>query len=156
MHNLQRQGALSSRLRLKCRGILVRYASDQVCRACLALLANLYQVTMPGPSAIIGFVLCVGGHIVHLGSALGQLDALPLAKYKESIRNAKTIKELMDLPYPADEIAQVCAALVCPVRREAALSTLEAARAVSSCSGIRPCLLSVLSTPTVYQLHSFL
>ena len=52
-----------------------------------------------------------GGHIVHLGSALGQLDALPLAEYKESIRNAKTIQELMDLRYPADEIAKVRAVL---------------------------------------------
>ena len=49
-----------------------------------------------------------GGHIVHLGSALGQLDALPLAQYKESIRDAKSIQELMDLRYPADEIAKVC------------------------------------------------
>jgi len=50
-----------------------------------------------------------GGHIVHLGSALGQLDALPLPVYRESIRSAQTIQELMDLRYPADEIAKVCA-----------------------------------------------
>ena len=47
-----------------------------------------------------------GGHIVHMGSTLGQLDALPLAGYKVKIRDAKTIQQLMDLPYPAEEIAQ--------------------------------------------------
>ena len=52
-------------------------------------------------------LVCTGGHIVHLGSALGQLDSLPLPKYKEKIRSAKTIQEIMDLPYPAQEIAEV-------------------------------------------------
>ena len=50
---------------------------------------------------------CAGGHIVHLGSTLGQLDALPLVEFKQRIRDATTIQQLMDLQYPADEIAKV-------------------------------------------------
>jgi len=87
-------------------------ASIRCCHPCLMLHAHAGIVPGPALSANLE-IASVGGHIVHLGSALGQLDALPLAEYKESIREAKTIQELMDLRYPADEIAKVRAVL-CP------------------------------------------
>ena len=51
-----------------------------------------------------------GGHIVHVGSALGQLEGIPLEGVKAYIRGAKSVQEIVDLPYPAEELAQVCAA----------------------------------------------
>ena len=80
--------------------------------------AHCWGVSYTGRARPLGVILtkrqmeksvlvCTGGHIVHLGSALGQLDSLPLPEFKEKIRNAKTIQEIMDLSYPAQEIAEV-------------------------------------------------
>ncbi len=48
-----------------------------------------------------------GGHIVHVASTLGQLDGIPLEGVKAYISGAKSIQELMDMPYPADEVSKV-------------------------------------------------
>jgi hypothetical protein len=48
-----------------------------------------------------------GGHIVHVASTLGQLDGIPLDGVKAYITGAKSVQELIDMPYPAEEIAKV-------------------------------------------------
>ena len=51
--------------------------------------------------------LGAGGHIVHVASTLGQLDGIPLEGVKAYISGAKSVQELVDMTYPADEIAKV-------------------------------------------------
>ena len=50
---------------------------------------------------------CAGGHILHLGSTLGQLNGINLKGVQAYIRGAKSVQELIDMPYPADELAEV-------------------------------------------------
>ena len=45
---------------------------------------------------------------MHVGSMLGQLDGIPLDGVKAYIAGAKTLRELIDMPYPAEELAKVC------------------------------------------------
>ena len=47
---------------------------------------------------------------MHVASTLGQLDGIPLEGVKAYISDAKSIKQLIDMPYPADEIAKVLTA----------------------------------------------
>ncbi len=54
-------------------------------------------------------MLPAGGHIAHVASALGQLDILASEGIKAYIRGAKSVQELVDMPYPAEELAKVCA-----------------------------------------------
>ena len=49
----------------------------------------------------------VGGHIVHVASTLGQLEGIPLDGVKAYITSAKSVQELIDMPYPAEELAKV-------------------------------------------------
>jgi hypothetical protein len=49
-----------------------------------------------------------GGHIVHVGSMLGQLNGIPLDGVKTYIAGAKSLQQLIDMPYPAEELAEVC------------------------------------------------
>ncbi len=44
---------------------------------------------------------------MHVASTLGQLDGIPLEGVKAYISGAESVQELIDMPYPADEIAKV-------------------------------------------------
>ena len=48
-----------------------------------------------------------GGHIAHVASALGQLDIIAPEGIKSYIRDAKSVQALVDMPYPAEELAKV-------------------------------------------------
>ena len=63
---------------------------------------------------------CAGGHIVHVSSALGQLEGIPLDGVKAYIRGAKSVQELVNMPYPAEELAKV------PVKPRVMISVVSA------------------------------
>ena len=44
---------------------------------------------------------------MHVASCLGQLDGIPLEGAKAYISGAKSVQELIDMPYPKEEIAKV-------------------------------------------------
>jgi hypothetical protein len=52
-----------------------------------------------------------GGHVLHVASTLGQLNGIPLDGVKAYITGATSVQELIDMPYPAEELAKVCAPL---------------------------------------------
>ena len=45
---------------------------------------------------------------MHVGSMLGQLGGIPLEGVRAYIASAKSVQELIDMPYPAVELAKVC------------------------------------------------
>jgi hypothetical protein len=49
-----------------------------------------------------------GGHVLHVGSSLGQLDGIPLEGVKAYLTGAKSVQEIIDMPYPAEDLAKVC------------------------------------------------
>ena len=48
--------------------------------------------------------------MLHIGSTLGQLEGIPLPGVQEYMRNAKSVQEIIDMPYPAKDLAEVSAA----------------------------------------------
>ena len=48
-----------------------------------------------------------GGHILHIGSSLGQLDGIALDGVTSYIRGAKSLQEIIDMPYPAEDLEKV-------------------------------------------------
>ena len=44
---------------------------------------------------------------MHVASTLGQLDGIPLEGVKAYIAGAKSVQELVDMPYPAEELTKV-------------------------------------------------
>ena len=50
-----------------------------------------------------------GGHVLHIGSSLGQLDGIPLEGVKAYLTGAKSVQQIIDMPYPAEDLAKVCA-----------------------------------------------
>lgn len=44
---------------------------------------------------------------MHVASSLGQLDGIPLEGVKSYIRGAKSVQEVINMPYPGDEITKV-------------------------------------------------
>jgi len=45
---------------------------------------------------------------VHIASVLGQLDGIELPGVRAYIGGAKSVQELVDMPYPAEDLAKVC------------------------------------------------
>ena len=45
---------------------------------------------------------------MHIASVLGQLDGIELPGVKAYISGAKSVQELVDMPYPAEDLAKVC------------------------------------------------
>ena len=46
--------------------------------------------------------------MLHVGSSLGQLEGIPLEGVKAYIRGAKSVQEVIDMPYPAEDLSKVC------------------------------------------------
>ncbi len=45
---------------------------------------------------------------MHVASVLGQLDGIELPGVKAYISGAKSVQQLVDMPYPAEDLAKVC------------------------------------------------
>ena len=67
----------------------------------------LYHLPGYDPCIPLTLHLCAGGHVVHLASVLGQLDGINGEGVRAYIRGAKSVQELIDMPYPAKELAEV-------------------------------------------------
>ena len=104
-------------------------------------------------------MLHAGGHIAHVASALGQLEIIAPEGIKSYIRGAKSVQELVDMPYPADELAKVRAeASVFPI--STSLPTVghdcshRSASAHLSGAAITQCAVAVVNrTPRTQSLH---
>ena len=61
---------------------------------------------------------------MHIASVLGQLDGIELPGVKDYILSAKSVQELVDMPFPAEDLAKVCSWAGVLVHRTSLLSDL--------------------------------